>query len=94
MEVSHPSLSLIYFERLNRRKAGNGAYPFDQLRARPEFYRKNERKSEPLMVIPRQGSELKAVEEACREASRTVEPLNGLNVWNGLQHSLAANSDR
>ena len=30
------------------------------------------------MVIPRQGSELKAVEEACREASRTVEPLNGL----------------
>jgi hypothetical protein len=26
------------------------------------------------------GSELKAVEEACREASRTVEPWN---VWNG-----------
>jgi hypothetical protein len=25
------------------------------------------------------GSELKAVEEACREASRTVEPLNGWN---------------
>ena len=35
------------------------------------------------MVIPRQGSELKAVEEACREASRTVEPLNGLNLLNG-----------
>ena len=31
------------------------------------------------MVIPRQGSELKAVEEACREASRTVEPLNVRN---------------
>jgi hypothetical protein len=26
------------------------------------------------MVIPSTGSELKAVEEACREASRTVEP--------------------
>ena len=25
------------------------------------------------------GSELKAAEEACREASRTAEPLNGLN---------------
>jgi len=32
------------------------------------------------------GSELKAVEEACREASRTVEPLNGWNDLNGLQH--------
>jgi hypothetical protein len=29
------------------------------------------------------GSELKAVEEACREASRTVEPLNDCNDWNG-----------
>jgi hypothetical protein len=38
------------------------------------------------MVIPRQGSELKAVEEACREASRTVGPLNGWNNLNGLQH--------
>jgi hypothetical protein len=28
------------------------------------------------------GSELKAGEEACREASRTVEPLNGLNILN------------
>ena len=28
------------------------------------------------------GSELKAGEEACREASRTVEPLNDWNVWN------------
>jgi hypothetical protein len=28
------------------------------------------------------GSELKAVEEACREASRTVEPLNDWNVLN------------
>ena len=28
------------------------------------------------------GSELKAVEEACREASRTAEPLNGLNDLN------------
>jgi mRNA-degrading endonuclease RelE of RelBE toxin-antitoxin system len=44
------------------------------------------------MVIPRPGSELKAVEEACREASRTVEPLNGWIDLNGLQHSLAANS--
>ncbi len=35
------------------------------------------------MVIPRPGSELKAVEEACREASRTVERLNGLNLLNG-----------
>jgi hypothetical protein len=61
----------------------NGAYPSI---ARPEFYRRNERKSEPLMVIPRQGSELKAVEEACREASRTVGPLNGWNDLNGLQH--------
>ena len=34
------------------------------------------------MVIPRQDSELKAVEEACREASRTAEPWNGLNDWN------------
>jgi hypothetical protein len=30
------------------------------------------------------GSELKAVEGACREASRTVEPLNDWNDWNGL----------
>jgi hypothetical protein len=30
------------------------------------------------------GSELNAVEEACREASRTAEPLNGLNVLNEL----------
>jgi hypothetical protein len=35
------------------------------------------------MVIPRPGSELKAVEEACREASRTAEPLNGWNDLNG-----------
>jgi len=41
------------------------------------------------MVIPRPGSELKAVEEACREASRTVEPLNVLNGLNGPQYSLA-----
>ena len=33
------------------------------------------------MVIPRQGSELKAVEEACREASRTAEPLNDWNSY-------------
>jgi len=38
-------------------------------------------------VIPRPGSELKAVEEACCEASRTVEPLNGWNDLNGLQFS-------
>ncbi len=37
---------------------------------------------EPVMVIPRQGSELKAVEEVCREASRTAEPLIGLNDLN------------
>jgi hypothetical protein len=42
------------------------------------------------MVIPRPGSELKAVEEACREASRTVEPLNDWNDWNGLRYSLKA----
>ena len=35
------------------------------------------------MVIPRPGSELKAVEEACREASRTAEPLNDWNVLSG-----------
>ncbi len=35
------------------------------------------------MVILGPGSELKAVEEACREASRTAEPLNGLNILNG-----------
>jgi hypothetical protein len=28
------------------------------------------------------GSELKVVEEACREASRTVEPWNVWNDWN------------
>ena len=40
------------------------------------------------MVYFAMGSELKAVEEACREASRTVEPLNDLNdlnVLNGLR---------
>jgi hypothetical protein len=61
----------------------NVANPSTTLRARPEFYRRNERKIGPVMVIPRRGSELKAVEEACREASRTVEPLNDLNVLNG-----------
>jgi hypothetical protein len=60
----------------------NGAYPSTTLSARPEFYRRNKRKSEPVMVIPRPGSELKAVEEACRETSRTVEPLNGLDDLN------------
>jgi len=30
------------------------------------------------MVIPRPGSELKAGEKACREASRTVEPIERL----------------
>jgi hypothetical protein len=35
-----------------------------------------------VMVIPSTGSELKAVEEACREASRTAEPLNDWNVLN------------
>ena len=30
--------------------------------------------STPFVVISSTGSELKAVEEACREASRTVEP--------------------
>jgi hypothetical protein len=29
------------------------------------------------------GSELKAAEEACREASRTAEPLNDWNVLSG-----------
>jgi hypothetical protein len=28
------------------------------------------------------GSELKAVEEACRKASRTVAPSNVWNIWN------------
>jgi len=36
---------------------------FDELRARPEFYRRNERKFEPLMVIPRPGSEPKAAKK-------------------------------
>jgi hypothetical protein len=44
-----------------------------------ESIRRNAQSSETLMVIPRPGSELKAVEEACREASRTAEALNGLN---------------
>jgi hypothetical protein len=56
----------------------NEAYPSTPLRARPEFYRRNEREFVPLMGIPRPGSELKAGEEACREASRTVEPLERL----------------
>jgi len=38
------------------------------------------------MVIPRPGSELKAVEKACREASRTVEPIERLEPLEQVFH--------
>ena len=44
---------------------------------------------EPVVVISRPGSELKAVEEACGEASQTADPLNGLNVLNGVRYGIA-----
>jgi hypothetical protein len=45
----------------------------------------NERKIATTTVIPRPGPELKAVEEACRETSRAVEPLNSWNNLNTFQ---------
>jgi hypothetical protein len=46
------------------------------------------------MVIPRPGSEPKAGEKACRESSRTVEPLNGLNDWNKFASFESASTTR
>ena len=61
MQVPSESvLELLNLKPLNRRKALNGA----------KQYNNNAGHGDSST-----GSELKAVEEACREASRTVEPL-------------------